>query len=670
VTIRVWPAADSLDPPVWDLRLYISGRSPKCVRAVENLRRVCETHLPGRYRIEVIDLVENPRLAAEDQILAAPTLVRRLPPPVRKLVGELYDEDRLLIGLQLRDPSSSDFDVADGGRAGETAFHTVLAELRERLDEANETIEAIRHGRVDSLVVGSPGTEQIYALTADDSPFRLLIETINEGAATVSSEGVILYANPRFGAMLDIDAESLIGQSPLGLVKAADRPILERLLGVGAGVSARGELELSVSDESGIPVILSVSGFNLGGLFLRCLVATDLTGRRESERRLLEVNQALRNSESRLRAIFDCAPIGIAQLGLDGTFEQLNRHLCEITGYASRQLMTRRLQDITHIKDAYEDRAELERLLKGEVEIYSAEKRIITGAGEIRLAEVSQSVVRDNRGRPLHIIATIRDVTGERKVQDDLRAFANELEDRVRARTAEFERVGAERRRLTSRLVADLEREREGVAAEVHDATQVMAALQLHLGLVMQQLPQEGRNEEMKRLESTMSEAINRLMRLVFDLRPPELERGLQPALKTALDTLSAEAAVQCSLDMQLTEQPGPEVALVLYRIAQEAFQNIRLHAQASSVRVRVAALTGGYEVRIEDDGRGFELNTELQPGRLGLVSMRERAEMVGGSFHLHSTPGIGTVVGYWVPAAQSARTLQSDGSTPATSGI
>ena len=92
---------------MWDLRLYVTGQSPKCLRAIENLQRACEEHLAGRYQIEVVDLLENPRLAADDQILAVPTVVRRLPPPIRKIVGDLSDTERLLVGLQLRPPSST-----------------------------------------------------------------------------------------------------------------------------------------------------------------------------------------------------------------------------------------------------------------------------------------------------------------------------------------------------------------------------------------------------------------------------------------------------------------------------------------------------------------------------------------------------------------------------------
>jgi len=87
---------------VWELRLYVAGRSSKSLTAFENLKRICEHHLPGRYVIEVIDLIENPQLAAGDQIVAIPTLVRKLPQPLRKIVGDLRNTERALVGLQLR----------------------------------------------------------------------------------------------------------------------------------------------------------------------------------------------------------------------------------------------------------------------------------------------------------------------------------------------------------------------------------------------------------------------------------------------------------------------------------------------------------------------------------------------------------------------------------------
>lgn len=86
----------------WELRLYVAGQTARSVSALANLERICEEHLKGAYRIEVIDVLRNPRLAAGDQILALPTLVRRLPQPMKKIIGDLSDEARVLIGLDLR----------------------------------------------------------------------------------------------------------------------------------------------------------------------------------------------------------------------------------------------------------------------------------------------------------------------------------------------------------------------------------------------------------------------------------------------------------------------------------------------------------------------------------------------------------------------------------------
>ena len=101
---RKRPAAGARSRPgkVWQLRLYVAGQTPKSIAAFSNLKRICESHLSGQYSIEVIDLVEQPELSRGDQILAIPTLVRKLPQPVRKIIGDLSDSDRVLVGLQLR----------------------------------------------------------------------------------------------------------------------------------------------------------------------------------------------------------------------------------------------------------------------------------------------------------------------------------------------------------------------------------------------------------------------------------------------------------------------------------------------------------------------------------------------------------------------------------------
>jgi circadian clock protein KaiB len=87
---------------VYRLRLYVAGPTPRCLKAFSNLKEICESHLAGKYRIEVVDLLENPQLAQGDQILAVPTLVRRLPPPLRKIIGDLSNRERVMVGLDIQ----------------------------------------------------------------------------------------------------------------------------------------------------------------------------------------------------------------------------------------------------------------------------------------------------------------------------------------------------------------------------------------------------------------------------------------------------------------------------------------------------------------------------------------------------------------------------------------
>ena len=101
-------APEQSDAKEWNLRLYVAGQTPRSIAAFANLKRLCEEHLSGRYTIEIVDLLKHPQLAAGDQIVAIPTLVRKLPEPLRKIVGDLRDTERALVGLQIRPASPPD----------------------------------------------------------------------------------------------------------------------------------------------------------------------------------------------------------------------------------------------------------------------------------------------------------------------------------------------------------------------------------------------------------------------------------------------------------------------------------------------------------------------------------------------------------------------------------
>ena len=164
--------------------------------------------------------------------------------------------------------------------------------------EAHETIEAIRAGGVDSLVIGPPGQEQVYALTTADRPYRLIVEAMNEGAAIVSPRGVILDANPRLARDDRPAARNSSAPRWLTWPPMLTAPRVPVVLDVSAGRSARGETELSGPGGTTVPVLLSVSSFDLDGMAVRCLIMTDLTAQRAAERQAAEAHEALREQTS------------------------------------------------------------------------------------------------------------------------------------------------------------------------------------------------------------------------------------------------------------------------------------------------------------------------------------------------------------------------------------
>jgi len=101
-TVKEKKAKTNAAEEIWNLRLYVAGQTPKSITAFANLKKICDEHLAGKYQIEVIDLLKNPRLAKGDQIIAIPTLVRKLPEPIKKIIGDLANTERVLVGLDIR----------------------------------------------------------------------------------------------------------------------------------------------------------------------------------------------------------------------------------------------------------------------------------------------------------------------------------------------------------------------------------------------------------------------------------------------------------------------------------------------------------------------------------------------------------------------------------------
>jgi len=168
-----------------------------------------------------------------------------------------------------------------------------LTRLRGQLEDLLAAFAAIRGGGVDAIMVGGPNEERLYTLTSADRPYRVIVEEMGEGAATVSERGVLLYVNRRLSNLVGRDRRDLIGTDATALVDPADRSQLINLLDAPAGQTNRAELNLAGRDGATVPALTSVTGLDIDGVLVRCLVVADLTSRRRQGREIADANAVI-----------------------------------------------------------------------------------------------------------------------------------------------------------------------------------------------------------------------------------------------------------------------------------------------------------------------------------------------------------------------------------------
>ena len=354
--------------------------------------------------------------------------------------------------------------------------------------------------------------------------------------------------------------------------------------------------------------------------------------RNELEQRL-QVQGHLRESEARVRAIIDSAPIVLFATDRDGviTFsagvgpDPLGKKPGEALGWSASDLF------VEH---------------QGVVDAIRAALSGIDGRAELiqddRSFSFSLAPFRDSAGNTAGAIVIAIDVTESRRTEETLRQTVETLKQ-----------VDQNRQALLRRLVHAQEEERRGIAQDIHDDTiQSMFAVGLRLATLRKALHDAAQVDHLGLLEQSVQESTDRLRHLLFELRPAALdEGGLPAALREYLEVMKREDAIDVELQTALEHSPASETQVIAYRIAQEALGNVRKHARARRVECAVSAVDDGILTRIADDGVGFEdQRSRPTAGHLGLVSMRERAEMAGGWFRITSSRGNGCLVEYWIP--------------------
>jgi signal transduction histidine kinase len=259
--------------------------------------------------------------------------------------------------------------------------------------------------------------------------------------------------------------------------------------------------------------------------------------------------------------------------------------------------------------------------------------------GVTRRYELTAAAMPDREGAPIGWLVVLRDVTERHRTQRHLR------------------RLDEQRRFLLERLVTSQEQERRQLASDIHDdAIQAMVAVTLELEVLGGRLHDPAAHSLLERLRATATDSVGRLRQLVFELHPPLLD---QVGLAAALEQYARRASELAGFSVQVSDEvkgelPG-EMRVLAYRIVQEALANVRAHAKASRVAIRLEDADGGVLVGVSDDGVGFRpdvVERRQRRGHLGLVSMREQAAMAGGWCRVASAPGMGTTVELWLPGS------------------
>jgi PAS domain S-box-containing protein len=304
-----------------------------------------------------------------------------------------------------------------------------LQELTSRMMEAEETLRAIRVGEVDGLVVKTAEGDRVYTLTGSEHPYRVMVETMNEGAATLTSDGIILYCNQRFADIVKGSLDKVIGTSIHQYISSADLQLFEALVERGLKGNSKGELVLQAESETYVPVLLSISSLQITDMpGAVCAVIVDITERKEIEK-------ALKVSETNYRRLFEAAQDGILILDAEtGQITDVNPFLSELLGYSHKELLGKELWEIGLFKDIEVSKATFGELQDKEYVRYN-DLPLETKDGRKMAVEFVSNVYLVDHHKVIQ--CNIRDITERKLTAATLKKSYIELEQQaVELRTA------------------------------------------------------------------------------------------------------------------------------------------------------------------------------------------------------------------------------------------
>ena len=377
------------------------------------------------------------------------------------------------------------------------------------------------------------------------------------------------------------------------------------------------------------------------GAFGSVLVTIALVKMSRLVRRADALRERAEASEQKFRMVFDSAGMGMS-IGVNGMLTETNEEFQRMLGYTAEELAQLHYLQITHPDDLELDNEAMAKLAAGERSTFTLEKRSLRRDGSTFWVRVT--------------VTTASDGTFDIGIIEDI---------------SERKRLEAESERLLTRTVEVAEAERSALAADLHDGPiQHLTAVTLTLDLLANKLARgelTGAATLAQQLRESVASEMQSLRKLMGELRPPILdERGLEAAIHDCAGAVLDHEPLAFALESDLDgRRLAPELETAVYRVVREALTNVRKHADATEVRVRLTARNGVVDLEIADDGVGFV------PGggngeHVGVLTMRERIESVGGTWQLDAAPGEGTKIHATLPrkfrAGRAGRTLVPSG--------
>lgn len=439
-----------------------------------------------------------------------------------------------------------------------------------------------------------------------------VLANMSDGYVAFDREWRYVDVNPRAAAMFGCKAEELIGRRYLeAFPEARDSTFHRAYARAMAG-------EAPIVFESHYPPWQRWFENRIYGTSDGIAVFfNDVTERRRAQ-------DELREAHDRFARIFYGAPepMSISDVG-QGTLFLVNDAFCAAFGYAREELVGRSAVDLG-LWSAPGRREALVRTLQANERLRGAEGRVRLRSGEQRDVVFSGEILATVDGPRLLLMFI--DVTERRRAEATVRAQSERLEE------------------LSRRLITAQEEERAHVARELHDEIgQLLTAVRLDLKVVERHLRAPQKRAAVAECLGAVESAIAQVRSLSLDLRPPLLDDlGLAAALRWLAGRQSPP--VHCTVASEVDAVPAP-LALAGYRVAQEALTNVARHAQAGRVTLDAGLADGRLTVVVSDDGRGFAADERAASGGLGLVGMRERVALAGGTLAIRSVPGQGTTV-------------------------